>query len=40
MICIGRMTGGEGGKGYFSGNCLGLVNSSSLRLTVKDGFKC
>lgn len=40
MICMGRTTGGEGGKGYFSGNCLGLVNSSSLSVTVKDGCKC
>lgn len=39
MICIGRMIGGDGGKAYFSGSCLGLVNSSSLSLTVKDKYK-
>lgn len=31
MICIGRIIGGDGGKEYFSGSCLGLVNSSSLK---------
>lgn len=40
MIWIGRIIGGEGGKEYFSGSCLGLVNSSSLSFTVKDKFKC
>lgn len=40
MIWIGRIMGGDGGKEYFSGSCLGLVNSSSLSLTVKDKFKC
>lgn len=39
MICIGRIIGGDGGKEYFSGSCLGLVNSSSLSLTVKDELK-
>lgn len=40
MICIGRIMGGDEGNKYFSGNCLGLVKSSSLSLTVKDEFKC
>lgn len=40
MICMGRLMGGDEGNEYFSGNCLGLVKSSSLSLTVKDEFKC
>lgn len=40
MICMGRIMGGDEGNEYFSGNCLGLVKSSSLSLTVKDEFKC